>query len=82
MANRVLARVRYTEFSAPPKRPGLRTRSLGKKQVVAPSGASYSFRQQGRPDNPNSQWLPIRNAEDVYFFEERVEEGFEFKREG
>jgi hypothetical protein len=79
MAGEVLARVRYKEFSEPPERSGLRTRSLKKKQVMGPSGASYSFRQQGRPTNPNSQWLPIRNADDVEFFEGR--EGFEVKRE-
>ena len=79
MPSESIARVRFTEFSEPPERPGLRTRSLRKKQVVAPSGASYSFRQKGQPSNPNSQWLPLRQSEDVEYFEES--EGFEVKRQ-
>lgn len=76
-----VARVRYTQFSEAPERPGLRTRSLKKKRVFAPSGQNYKFRQQGRPSNPKSQWLPIRreHSQDVEFFEER--DGFDVERE-
>jgi len=75
----VSAQVRFTEFSEPePTASRFRTRSLNRKKVVGPSGHNYSFRQQGRPTNQNSQWLPIRDAEDVAFFEER--DGFEVRR--
>ena len=79
MPSNPVAKVRFTDFSEPPERPGLRTRSLKRKKVVAPSGTSYSFRQQGRPTNPNSQWLPIRVKADVSWFEKR--DGFQIKCE-
>jgi hypothetical protein len=79
MSSGTLAKVRYTEFSEPPERPGIRTRSLKKRQVVGPSGHNYAFRQKGRPTNTHSQWLPVRFQEDLSYFEEA--EGFEIKRE-
>lgn len=76
----VVAKVRYVEFS---KRESGRdtlfsSPKLQRKAVSGPSGKQYQFRQQGRPTNPESQWLPIRDERDAEHFEQR--DGFEVKR--
>lgn len=75
------ARVRFVGFSE--REAGreslFSSPKLQRKGVTGPSGKFYKFRQQGRPTNSKSQWLPVRATEDVEYFEER--EAFEVRRD-